>query len=95
VTTLLIGSGAFISASESDIELAKKGQNKEVARPYLEAAAQAGKGRVVLIGSHKRRHRFGDPGRGKDRRRLAIPHMDWAHEMAFINHFYFYLWDAE
>jgi hypothetical protein len=23
------------------------------------------------------------------------PHMDWGREMAFINHFYFYLWDAE
>jgi Sigma-70, region 4 len=23
------------------------------------------------------------------------PHMDWGREMAFINHFYFYLWDSE
>ena len=23
------------------------------------------------------------------------PHMDWGRQMAFINHFYFYLWDSE
>jgi hypothetical protein len=23
------------------------------------------------------------------------PHMDWGRQMAYINHFYFYLWDAE
>ena len=23
------------------------------------------------------------------------PHMDWGREMAYINHFYFYLWDSE
>src|SRR6266699_2513535 len=31
--------------------------------------------------------------KGQDNR--AHPHMDWWREMAFINHFYFYLWDTE
>ena len=60
----------------------KKGEKKEeTARPYLDAAAREGKDRVVLIGvaQEKARH----------------PHMDWGREMAYINHFYFYLWDPD
>jgi len=33
------------------------------------------------------------PRKGQEKTRH--PHMDWGREMAFINHFYFYLWDAE
>ena len=51
----------------------KKGEKKEeTARPYLEAAAREGKDRVALIGIAKRKHRFGNLGRGKGRRRPAI-----------------------
>src|ERR1700688_2076698 len=33
------------------------------------------------------------PRKGQEKARH--PHMDWGREMAFINHFYFYLWDSE
>jgi hypothetical protein len=31
----------------------------------------------------------------KGQQKARHPHMDWAREMAFINHFYFYLWYTE
>jgi hypothetical protein len=74
----------------------KKGQNKEaIARPYLEAAAREGKDRVVLIGIGQEKASVwrSKPRKGQEKR--AHPHMDWWREMAFINHFYFYLWDTE
>jgi hypothetical protein len=74
----------------------QKGQNKEeVARPYLEAAAREGKDRVVLIGiaQEKASVRRSWPRKGQEK--TAHPHMDWGREMAYINHFYFYLWDCE
>ncbi len=74
----------------------KKGQDKEAfARPYLEAAAREGKDRVVLIGIGQEKASVwrSKPRKGQENR--AHPHMDWWREMAFINHFYFYLWDTE
>jgi hypothetical protein len=74
----------------------KKGQDKEaVARPYLEAAAREGKDRVVLIGiGQEKASRWASwPRKGQEKR--AHPHMDWGRQMAFVNHFYFYLWDSE
>jgi hypothetical protein len=74
----------------------KKGQDKEaIARPYLEAAAREGKDRVVLIGIGQEKASVwrSKPRKGQEKR--AHPHMDWWREMAFINHFYFYLWDTE
>jgi len=74
----------------------KKGQNKEqLARPYLEAAARAGKDRVVLIGMAQEKSSVWRSWPRKGQERARHPHMDWAREMAFINHFYFYLWDSE
>src|SRR6266536_4923880 len=74
----------------------QKGQNKEeVARPYLEAAAQQGHDCVVLIGIAQEKasawRSWPSPGQQKARH----PHMEWGREMVFINHFYFYLWDSE
>jgi hypothetical protein len=72
----------------------KKGQNKEeVARPYLEAAARQGNDQVVLIGIAQEKASVWRswPRKGQDKARH--PHMDWGREMAFLNHFYFYLWD--
>jgi len=74
----------------------KKGQNKEeVARPYLEAAAREGKERVVLIGIAQEKASVWRSWPRKGQEKARHPHMDWGREMAFINHFYFYLWDAE
>jgi hypothetical protein len=74
----------------------KKGQNKEeVARPYLEAAAREGKDQVVLIGIAQEKASIWRSWPRKGQEKARHPHMDWGREMAFINHFYFYLWDEE
>jgi hypothetical protein len=33
--------------------------------------------------------------KAKGREHFAYPHMEWGRQMAFINHFYFYLCDPE
>ncbi len=74
----------------------KKGQDKEeVALPYLEAAAREGKDRVVLIGIAQEKASVWRSWPRKGQEKARHPHMDWDREPAFINHFYFYLWDAE
>ena len=74
----------------------KKGQDKEaIARPYLEAAAREGKDRVVLIGIGQEKASVWRSKRQKGQENRAHPHMEWWREMAFINHFYFYIWDSE
>jgi hypothetical protein len=74
----------------------EKGQKKEdVAQPYLAAAAREGNDRVVLIGiAQEKASRWASwPSKGQERR--PHPHMDWGRQMAFVNHFYFYIWDSE
>ncbi len=74
----------------------KKGQDKEkVARPYLEAAAREHKDRVVLIGIAQEKTSVWRSWPRKGQEKARHPHMDWDREPAYINHFYFYLWDAE
>src|SRR5437899_11840611 len=86
----------FAEAHHIPVVHFKKGQNKEeVARPYLEAAANEGKDRVVLIGIAQEKASVWRSWPRKGQEKARHPHMDWAREMAFINHFYFYLWDAE
>ena len=31
----------------------------------------------------------------KDQEKRPHPHMGWGRQMAFVNHFYFYIWDPE
>lgn len=86
----------FAEAHHIPVVHFKKGQNKEeVARPYLEAAAQEGKDRVVLIGVAQEKASVWRSWPRKGQEKARHPHMDWGREMAFINHFYFYLWDTE
>src|SRR6266496_1251131 len=74
----------------------KKGQDKEkVALPYLEAACRERKDRVVLIGIAQEKSSVWRSWPRKGQEKSRHPHMDWGREMAFINHFYFYIWDAE
>src|SRR5262245_47216313 len=63
--------------------------------PYLEAAAQEGKDRVVLIGVAQEKASVWRSWPRKGQEKARHPHMDWGREMAFINHFYFCLWDVE
>jgi hypothetical protein len=86
----------FAEANGIPVVHFKKGQNKEeVARPYLEAAAKGGKERVVMIGIAQEKASVWRSWPRKGQEKARHPHMDWGREMAFINHFYFYLWDSE
>jgi hypothetical protein len=74
----------------------RKGQNKEkVARPYLEAAACKGKDCVVLIGVAQEKASAWRSWKKKGQEKAAHPHMEWGRQMAYVNHFYFYLWDSD
>ncbi|WP_343577841.1 hypothetical protein [Mycobacterium sp.] len=33
--------------------------------------------------------------KAKGQEHVAHPHMEWGRQMAFVNHFYFYLWDPQ
>ena len=69
---------------------------KQVARPLIDkAAAQGGSGRVVLIGIAQEKAPVWRSWKAKGQEHLPHPHMEWARQMAFINHFYFYLWDPD
>lgn len=74
-----------------------KGENKEqAARPLVEkAAAEGGQGRVVLIGIAQEKAPVWRSWKTKGQEHARHPHMEWGRQMAFINHFYFYLWDPE
>ena len=74
-----------------------KGENKEqIARPLIEAAErEGGDGRVVLIGIAQEKTPLWRSWKAKGQEHAAHPHMEWARQMGFVNHFYFYLWDPE
>ena len=74
-----------------------KGEAKEAtARPYVQAAAAAGgAGRVALVGVAQEKAPVWRSWKAKGQERAAHPHMEWGRQMAFVNHFYFYLWDPE
>jgi len=86
----------FAEANQIPVVHFKKGEKKEeTARPYLEAAAREGKDRVVLIGVAQEKASVWKSWPRKGQEKARHPHMDWGREMAYINHFYFYLWDSE
>jgi hypothetical protein len=75
----------------------EKGQNKEqVARPFLlEAAQKGGDGCLAMIGVAQEKALVWRSWKAKGQEKAAHPHMEWGRQMAFINHFYFYIWDAD
>ena len=75
----------------------KKGESKEErVRPLLQQAARAGgEGQVVLIGAAQERASAWRSWKAKGQEKAAHPHMEWGRQMAYVNHFYFYLWDPE
>lgn len=88
---------AFAKRNGTPIVHFKKGENKEErVRPLLsEAAQQGGEGRVVLIGAAQERASAWRSWKAKGQEQAAHPHMEWGRQMAYINHYYFYLWDPE
>ena len=74
----------------------EKGPNKgKIARPYLQAAAREGKDRVVLIGIAQEKASVWRSWKREGQEKAAHPHMGWGRQMAYVNHFYFYLWDSD
>lgn len=75
----------------------KKGENKEAeARPLIDAAArEGGDGKVVLIGIAQEKSSVWRSWPAKGQEKAAHPHMEWGRQLAFVNHFYFYLWDPD
>jgi hypothetical protein len=74
-----------------------KGENKEqIARTLIEAAErEGGDGRVVLIGIAQEKTPVWRSWKAKGQEHVAHPYMEWGRQMAFVNHFYFYLWDPK
>lgn len=87
----------FAEANGIPVEHFKKGENKEaIARPLIDAAAaEGGEGRVVLVGIAQEKASVWRSWPAKGQERSAHPHMEWGRQMAFINHFYFYVWDPD
>ena len=75
----------------------RKGENKEaIARPLIDQAArEGGDGRVVLLGIAQEKASVWRSWKAKGQEKAAHPHMEWNRQMAFVNHFYFYLWDPD
>jgi hypothetical protein len=87
----------FAEANGIPVVRFAKGESKEqAARPYLEAAARrGGKGAVALIGIAQEKALVWKSWKARGQENSAHPHMEWARQMAFVNHFYFYLWDPQ
>lgn len=87
----------WAKANDIPIHYFAKGENKEqLARPLLEAAAaEGGQGRVVLVGIAQEKASVWRSWKAKGHEHKAHPHMEWGRQMAYVNHFYFYLWDPE
>lgn len=86
----------FAEANAIPVVHFRKGDNKEaIARPLIDAAAAGGTGRVVLIGIAQEKAPVWRSWKAKGQQRAAHPHMEWGRQMAFVNHFYFYLWDPD
>ena len=87
----------WAKAQHIPIRYFKKGENKDkIARPLIDAAAtKGGDGRVVLVGIAQEKASIWRSRKAKGQEHVAHPHMEWDRQMAFINHFYFYLWDPE
>ena len=50
---------------------------------------------MALIGIAQEKAPVWRSWKAKGQEHAAHPHMEWGRQMAFINHFYFYLWDPE
>jgi hypothetical protein len=87
----------WAKANDIPIHYFAKGEDKEqLARPLLEAAAkQDGDGRVVLVGIAQEKASVWRSWKAKGHEHKSHPHMEWGRQMAFVNHFYFYLWDPD
>jgi hypothetical protein len=88
--------GAFAADNAIPVRHFAKGEKKEeMARPYIEAAAAAGKSAVALIGIAREKAVRWRSWKAEGQEDAAHPHMEWGRQMVFVNHYYFYLRDTE
>jgi hypothetical protein len=59
------------------------------------AAAEGGDGAVVLIGIAQEKASVWRSWPAKGQEQAAHPHREWGRQMAFVNHFHFYVWDPD
>ncbi len=71
------------------IRFAKGDNREEIARPYLEAAAAGGKGKVVMIGVGQEKASAWRSWASKRRDSRGRVLQEWGRQMTFVNHFYF------
>jgi hypothetical protein len=83
---------AYAKAHQIPVVRFEKGQEEKTARPFLEIVAREGEERVVLIGIAQEKASVWRSWKSKGQEKAAHPHMEWGRQMAYINHFYFYLW---
>ncbi|MGH3516906.1 MAG: hypothetical protein ACRDQ7_05715 [Haloechinothrix sp.] len=78
------------------VRFAKRESKEAFARPLIDAAAaEGGEGKVVLIGIAQEKASVWRSWPTKGQEKRPHPHMEWGRQMAFVNHFYFYLWDPD
>src|SRR5580658_3148306 len=88
---------AYAKVNGLEVVHFKKGENKEqIARPLIDAAAAAGgDGKVVLIGVAQEKTPVWRSWPAKGQENRPHPHMEWGRQTAFVNHYYFYLFDPD
>jgi hypothetical protein len=85
---------AFIASCGLEVVRFSKGQRKEeLAKPFLDVAAAAGREGVVMVGVAQERvsgwrgfRRGGSDGH---------PHFCYSRQSLWVNHYYFYVWDRQ
>jgi hypothetical protein len=86
----------FAMANGIPVRYFARGEKKEeIARPFIDAVAGGGTSAVALIGIAQEKASAWRSWPARGQRGTAHPHMEWGRQMVFINHFYFYVWDAE
>ncbi len=76
----------------------EKDEKKEAfARPLVDEAGrdEPDRGRVVLLGIAQERASVWRSRHTQKERYPTRPHMEWSRQAAFVNHFYYYLWDED
>lgn len=76
----------------------KRGESKEAfARPLVDVAGRENpeQGQVVLLGKAQEGASVWRSWRTEKDLYPDRPHMSWGRQTAFVNHFYFYLWDED
>ena len=79
------------------VRFAKRQSKEEVARPYLAGAQAQDREGVVLMGvAQEKVHGWrGFKDKSSPFASVGHPHFSYRRQALFVNHYYFYLWDAE